>query len=162
MPRGNPNFVKGHKKIGGKKKGSKHKTTIQKELVLEDIKRNVEQQIMGDMKTLVKVKMESAKGLYAEDKSGIVFQKDPDGKAGEYLIDRVLGKPKERVETEAINPVQQILLVVMQNKEVLVQPINANYVKDESNNDTPTKPRRQILTREDFEQGVEDKQSVLH
>ena len=51
-----------------KKKGTKHKSTIQKEknekYVLETVKAEVEQEILGKMKELIEAKFELAKGAY--------------------------------------------------------------------------------------------------
>lgn len=97
-------FKKGHKKVGGKKKGSKHKKTIEQEMALEILRKEI-RKYWGE---LIKTKVELAKGIYVEKKVPvgkgakkmlvIVYKKTPDGKSLEWLIEMVVGKPKESVE----------------------------------------------------------------
>ena len=55
-------FKKGHKKVGGKKKGSKHKKTIEQELALEFLRKK----IRDKWEDLIDTKLELAKGIWVE------------------------------------------------------------------------------------------------
>ena len=95
-------FKKGHKKIGGKKKGSKHKKTIEQELTLGFLRK----QIMKKWRPLIDAKIRLALGIYVQRKIVLgkghkktelvrVYKKPPDSASIEYLISMVVGKPKE-------------------------------------------------------------------
>ena len=91
-------FKKGHKKVGGKKKGSKHKKTIEQELALNFLREKVRER----WEELIDTKIELAKGIWVERKIKgnkiIVYQKQPDSQSLEYLFSMVAGKPKESLE----------------------------------------------------------------
>ena len=103
---------KGSPKTGGKKKGSKHKKTIEQEQALSILRKMIREK-WGPM---IKAKIDLASGLYTfkfievEDKKGKikkrvrVYRKSPDSKSIEDLISRVVGKPTERVEVEDVTP----------------------------------------------------------
>ena len=57
-PKGKYLFQKGHKKIGGKKKGTKNQKTLEKELA----QRRMEETILGELKDLLKAQIQIAKG----------------------------------------------------------------------------------------------------
>lgn len=59
-----------------------------------------EKWIADRLPELVELKMELARGVKVQDADGNVYQRPPDGKAIEYLIDRIMGKPTERREHE--------------------------------------------------------------
>ena len=165
MPKKDTKFKKGNP---GMKKGTKHKKTLEREHILEEVKKSLEQKIMGHIPELIDVKVEAAKGLYEYRKGpdGLVrvYKTKPDGKAGEYLVDRVMGKPKERLETEDLNPLKVLLIDISKTPEPLVSPENRRYVetkKIEPNRENPTGDKRPVLTREAFEQSLEDRKSVL-
>ena len=109
---------KGHKKWGGKKKGSKHKKTIEQEMALEFLR----QEIRKHLPELIQNKLELARGIWCEqlvsikDKNGKlkrftarVYRKEPDSKAIDDLFDRVVGKPKMLFELEPGIPTTVII-----------------------------------------------------
>jgi hypothetical protein len=62
-----------------------------------------EKRIADWLPELIDLKMTLARGVLVEDINPItgerdVYQKPPDGKAIEYLIDRIMGKPAQRQE----------------------------------------------------------------
>lgn len=62
-----------------------------------------EKRIADALPELVNLKLELARGVLVEDVNPVtgergVYQKPPDGKAIEYLIDRIMGKPTQRQE----------------------------------------------------------------
>jgi len=62
-----------------------------------------EKRIVDWLPELIDLKMQLARGVLVEDINPVtgdqtVYQKPPDGKAIEYLIDRIMGKPTERRE----------------------------------------------------------------
>lgn len=91
-------FQKGHKKIGGKKKGSKDKKTIKK----EKQKKLYEDYLL---KEILKEKEDTTKALLAEAKDGNV-------QAIREAHERMLGKVKEQVEHsgEVKTPVTKIIV----------------------------------------------------
>ena len=98
MPKGK----RGGKQPGsGRKKGFRTQKTIEKEkareFMLNRIAKNIE--------PIVTAQIEAAKGMYVEKydlTQGTlkVFLKEPDLKAGEYLLNQATGKPKETIEME--------------------------------------------------------------
>jgi hypothetical protein len=58
-----------------------------------------EKTIAGWLPELIDLKMQLARGVLIEGQTG-VYQTPPDGKAIEYLIDRIMGKPTQRQEVE--------------------------------------------------------------
>ena len=97
-------FKKGHKKIGGKKKGSKHKKTIARDLALKKMC----DKILEVWNPLIEKKIDLAMGvliLKPVKVKGVVvatevYQEKPDSQSLEYLFSMVVGKPKERMEIE--------------------------------------------------------------
>jgi hypothetical protein len=47
---------------------------------------------------IVSAQIEAAKGLFYEGKEGKVYTKIPDVRVGEYLLNQIAGKAKEKVE----------------------------------------------------------------
>lgn len=112
--------IKGSKKTGGKKKGSKHKKTIEQEKALEFLR----EEIRKHLPELIQNKLELARGIWCEqlvsikDKKGKVksftarvYRKEPDSKAIDDLFDRVVGKPKMLFELEPGIPTTVIINV---------------------------------------------------
>lgn len=102
-------FKKGHKKVGGKKKGSKNKKTIEQELALEFLRARIREY----WEELINIEIELAKGIWVERKIGKeivkVYKKEPDSKTLEYLLSMVVGKPKETVELELPNSLVDLI-----------------------------------------------------
>ena len=109
---------KGHPKYGGKKKGSKHKKTIEQEKALEFLR----EEIRKHLPELIQNKLELARGIWCErlveikNKKGkvekvkaVVYREKPDPKAIEDLLDRVVGKPKMLFELEPGIPTTVII-----------------------------------------------------
>jgi len=104
----------GGKRLGaGKKKGSKTAKTIKK----EEAEKIFFQEVLKEFLPLIKAKLELAKGLMVEKNNGdgamVVFQREPDSRSLEWLIERVLGKLKETHELpqleELTKAMQQLL-----------------------------------------------------
>jgi hypothetical protein len=76
-----------------------------KELYHADI-RKAEHKIKDRLPEIVEAQIALALGVMVEDTNPIthevaVYQKPPDAKAGQYLMDRLMGKPTERKEVDA-------------------------------------------------------------
>lgn len=89
---------KGHKKWGGKKKGSKHKETIEKEMALEVMRKIV----LKKWQPLIDKKIELAEGVFVKNLKG-VYKEKPDSQSLEYLFSMVVGRPKEAVDLNISN-----------------------------------------------------------
>jgi hypothetical protein len=113
--------VKGSPKTGGKKKGSKHKKTIEQEKALGFLR----EAIREHLPELIQNKLELARGIWCEqlvsikDKKGKtksftarVYRKEPDSKAIDDLFDRVVGKPRQLFELEAQLPTTVIINIL--------------------------------------------------
>lgn len=87
---------------GGVRPGSGRKPTAEKYKVPIG---KAEAQIAAELPQLLQNLLTLAKGVHVEmsDSEGaaFVYQKPPDYKANEYLINRIMGKPTERQEIEA-------------------------------------------------------------
>lgn len=63
-----------------------------------------EQQIADKLPHLVSKMLELADGVFVESANAdgvrIIYQRPPDRAAIEYLVNRIMGKPKERVEVD--------------------------------------------------------------
>ena len=97
MPKGK----RGGKQPGaGRKKGTKTQVTIAKEKAREFMI----DQIAKELRPIVTAQVEAAKGMYVQDFIGTlkvkVYQRVPDLKAGEYLLNQATGKPVETVKVE--------------------------------------------------------------
>jgi len=111
---------KGHPKYGGKKKGSKHKKTIEQEKALEFLR----EAIREHLPELIRNKLELARGIWCEklvevkDKKGKVkitkarvYREKPDSGAIDSLLDRVVGKPASLMDFGALIPTTVIINV---------------------------------------------------
>jgi hypothetical protein len=101
-------FSKGKQKTGGRKKGQKNKKTIEQEMALEFMRQRIREEWEG----LIDVKIELAKGIWAERVIGgdlvKVFKEKPDGVALEYLFSMVVGKPKEAMDIHLIGTTKKL------------------------------------------------------
>lgn len=114
-------FEKGHKKVGGKKKGSKHKKTIEQELALQFLRDKVREK----WEELIDTKIELAKGIWAEKvilrgkkkKLVRIYQELPDSNSLEYLFSMVVGRPKQRLELGVGESIGEVSITIIKNKE---------------------------------------------
>ncbi len=80
----------------GGAKPTKHTVAVAREEIVEEINRN--------KKELLKAQIESAKGLHYINAEGkVVYTKVPNTAAGEYLLNQLIGKPKESIEIKSTN-----------------------------------------------------------
>jgi len=79
----------------GRKKGFK---AIQAEKMREELIDRVGKEFVP----IVSAQIEAAKGMYIEKEDKIIYKKEPDLKAGEYLLNQSVGKPKETVEMKGV------------------------------------------------------------
>lgn len=127
-------FEKGHKKVGGKKKGSKHKNTIEQELALEFLRNKIREK-WGE---LIDTKIELAKGIWAEKvilkgkkkKLVRVYQELPDSNSLEYLFSMVVGKPKQSLELGINESIGEVRLTLVKNENS--KPENNNSIPEKS------------------------------
>ncbi len=94
----------GGKRSGaGKKRGTKAAHTIQAETTREYFVTRVTE----ELEPIATAQIEAAKGIYVEEidqETGDrirVYRRAPDIKAGEYLLNQVVGKAKETVEVHS-------------------------------------------------------------
>lgn len=82
----------------GKNGRPKAPHTVEKELNRSFLVKKVS----AEKEAIIQAQIESAKGLYIEQViDGImtkVYRKSPDTKAGEYLLNQVIGKPTESID----------------------------------------------------------------
>ena len=78
----------------GRKKGHKASHTIK----TENARAYLIEQVVKDLEPIVSAQKEAAKGLYYENAKGKIYQREPDLKAGEYLLNQAAGKARETVE----------------------------------------------------------------
>lgn len=114
-------FSKGKQKTGGRKKGQKNKKTIEQEMALEFMRQRIREE-WGD---LIDVKIELAKGIWAERVIGgdlvKVYKEKPDGVSLEYLFSMVVGRPKEALDvnmmgqTKKIEDIQNKITKIIEN-----------------------------------------------
>ncbi len=102
---------RGGKRLGaGRKRGSKSKKTIEQEKALEFLR----EEIRKHFPELIQNEIELARGIWVEQLVEIptkkgkpkkfrarVYRKEPDIKAIENVLDRVVGKPKTSFELES-------------------------------------------------------------
>ena len=85
---------------GGRPKGSIGPTAIK----IVEARKFLVEEIKKDLEPIVLAQKEAAKGLWYEEISNTgkkrVYQREPDLKTGEFLINQVAGKPKETLEME--------------------------------------------------------------
>lgn len=98
---------KGSSKTGGIKKGGKHKKTIQKEMALELMQKEILKR-MFEKDGLLQKKIELANGIYVMKPIRVggvvvdvkVYKERPDSNSLEYLFSMLVGKPKESLDVE--------------------------------------------------------------
>ena len=56
------------------------------------------QEIAKDLEPIVTAQKEAAKGMYIQRTNKIIYQREPDLRTGEYLLNQIAGKPKESLE----------------------------------------------------------------
>jgi len=126
-------FKKGHKKVGGKKKGSKHKKTIEQELALEFLRSKVREK----WEDLIDTKIELAKGIWAEKvvlqgkekKLVKIYQELPDSNSLEYLFSMVVGKPKQSLELGVGESIGEVSITIKKNEDS--KPTSDNSIPKE-------------------------------
>ena len=65
----------------------------------KDARQSILKKIYKHKDALIQGQIESAKGLWYDDpEKGIVYQRKPNTGVGEYLLNQLIGKPKENVE----------------------------------------------------------------
>jgi len=105
-------FQKGNQEA--RKKG-KNKKTIEKDLALEYIRKEV----FKELKPLVEAKLDLAKGCWVFRKSATgqerIYQEKPDREAIEDLLNRAIGKVKEEVEHSGSLSLLNILTQIKTN-----------------------------------------------
>lgn len=79
-----------------------------------------EKAIADNLQAIIKAQIGLALGIWVEetDKDGkrIVYSTPPDRKAGEYLINRILGRPTEHHEIDVNNEAPLLVTEVVVNK----------------------------------------------
>lgn len=75
-----------------------------KEVLYAPSIRKAEKQIRDHLPQIVESMIALAKGVTVQEVTAegetVVFTRPPDYRAGQYLMDRIMGKPKERIESE--------------------------------------------------------------
>jgi hypothetical protein len=87
------------KQNGGKREGAgrkKAKHTIASEKAREYLV----EAIAEHLAPIVAAQIEAAKGVFYVGKEGKVYTRLPDTKVGEYLLNQIAGKAKEKIELE--------------------------------------------------------------
>ncbi len=81
-------------KKGGRPKGSKNPETIQREIVQKEYRERMVKKLIP----LIEAQLELALGIHVattrKGKKFLLYKKEPDGKAIEDILNRVLGKAK--------------------------------------------------------------------
>ncbi len=78
----------------GKKRGSPKKPLERK-----DAREHILRRIARHKDEILKAQIEDAKGLYYHNaEKDIVYQKKPNTAIGEYLLNQLIGKPKESID----------------------------------------------------------------
>lgn len=94
----------------GPKKGSKHKKTIEQELLRERLMRKVGEK----WDDLIEAQIDKAKGIKLEaiSKDGEIYYKDPgpDTFAFKTISEQTIGKPKESIEHSGEIKVKEVIL----------------------------------------------------
>ena len=68
-----------------------------------EIRDEVVKEIDRAKKKLIRAQIDIATGLSFQDKEGRVYTKVPDGSTGQYLLNQLIGKPKESIEVKSMN-----------------------------------------------------------
>lgn len=97
-------------KWGGRKPGAKNKATLAKEASQEILRNEFVEIVRPHLGEILRGQIELAKGAYThkeiidpdtgEVQEILSYKQPPNQKAGEYLFNQVIGKPKDRVEIE--------------------------------------------------------------
>jgi hypothetical protein len=84
---------------GGKRAGSGRPKGGDLKKNIENARQQVVRRINKHKDEILKAQIEGAKGLhYLDAEKNIVFTKKPDLSTGEYLLNQLIGKPKESME----------------------------------------------------------------
>lgn len=115
-------------KNGGKRPGAGRKKA-QHTIATEKMREFLVNKIAEEMEPILQAQIDAAKGISFEevDKDGNrinVYKKLPDTKAGEYLLNQGVGKPKETTELTGKDGGP-------------VQVTGINYIKPNADNNTP-------------------------
>ncbi|HEC66421.1 MAG TPA: hypothetical protein ENI23_14130 [bacterium] len=125
--------IKGSKKTGGRKKGTKNDKTLKQEDALESVRKVIRK----DLLVLVKNKLELGKGAYVEKivtitkedgtplkvkgkivrEKVIVYRKLPDSSAIDSLLDRVINKPRSMGDEGEVVPTTVVINVTSEEVE---------------------------------------------
>jgi len=79
---------------GGRPVGSKLAKTIRE----ENARKYVMDRIIEELEPIVSAQIDAAKGMRIMDKDGRIYTKQPELKAGEFLLNQNIGKAVETVE----------------------------------------------------------------
>mgnify|MGYP001578112702 CR=1 FL=1 len=125
MPKGIQGFTKGNK-LGGR-------NTSLATITVQKSREYLMKSIAEDLSPILLAQREAAKGIYFEKKIGkkkvIVYRMAPELKAGEYLLNQLVGKPKETIEMEGGPMVNIDKAIIMQiNKLYDANEGNGKYV----------------------------------
>ena len=88
---------------GGRPRGSKASHTIK----AEQARAYVIERITKELDSIITAQIEAAKGIYVEEVNEKgervrVFKKEPNLKAGEFLLNQNIGRSKETIETRGM------------------------------------------------------------
>lgn len=85
--------------LGGKRIGAGRKKGY-RAIKAEEARKFLIDKIAKDLDPIVTAQIEAAKGMYVQTDEGKIYQKQPDLKAGEYLLNQGVGKPTETIKVE--------------------------------------------------------------
>lgn len=92
--------------LGGARKGAGRKKGV-KAIQAEKSREFLVKKIAEELEPIIQAQIDAAKGMWVEKMYNIgkkkkvkirIYQREPDTKAGEYLINQGAGKPKEAIE----------------------------------------------------------------
>ena len=117
---------KKHPRWGGRQKGSKNKTTVEKEMALKVL----QDKILEKWEVLINKKLELAEGVFVmkpinkngQPVEGNIYKEKPDKESLEYLFSMVVGKPTQAVDINATKPIYLYLPEVLLKKNGLIPP----------------------------------------
>ncbi len=97
-----PETARENGKLGGRPRGSLGKTA----LVAIEIRKQIAERVREEYDKLMKAKLDLALGhkVQGKDDDGkeTIYEKSPDGKAIEYLLDQTIGKAAQKVEVSEV------------------------------------------------------------
>lgn len=97
----NPEILPQKRKRGGVQPGAGRP---KKDTAIARAREQVIKTIYKNKEDLLKAQIDAAKGLsYVHDDGKHIYVKKPDTAAGEYLLNQLIGKPKESVEVRTVN-----------------------------------------------------------